>query len=56
MREDGYFRPGQSGNPKGQPEGSRRRFSEAFLAELAAAFEAPPFSFRASPPEAHRQR
>jgi hypothetical protein len=28
------------GNPKGRPRGSRHRLSEAFLAELAADFEA----------------
>jgi hypothetical protein len=40
MREDGYFKPGQSGNPEGRPKGSRHRLSEKFLAELAADFEA----------------
>jgi hypothetical protein len=39
MREDGYFKPGQSGNPRGRPKGSRHKLSEAFLAELVADFE-----------------
>jgi Family of unknown function (DUF5681) len=34
------FRPGQSGNPRGRPKGSRHKLSEAFLAELVADFEA----------------
>jgi hypothetical protein len=40
MREDGYFKPVQSGNPKGRPKGSRHKLSEAFLAELVVDFEA----------------
>jgi hypothetical protein len=28
------FQPGQSGNPRGRPRGSRHRLSEDFLAEL----------------------
>jgi Family of unknown function (DUF5681) len=33
------FKPGQSGNPRGRPRGSRNRLSEKFLAELAEHFE-----------------
>ncbi len=28
------FKPGQSGNPKSRPEGSRNRLSEAFIADV----------------------
>ncbi len=34
------FKPGQSGNPKGRPRGSRHRLSEALLADMVADFEA----------------
>jgi hypothetical protein len=37
---DGRFKPGQSGNPRGRPRGSRHRLSEAALADLCANFEA----------------
>ena len=34
------WKPGQSGNPKGPPPGSRRKLSEEFLADLHAAWRA----------------
>jgi hypothetical protein len=34
------FQPGRSGNPAGRKQGSRNRLSEAFIAALAADFEA----------------
>jgi len=34
------FKPGQSGNPRGRPKGSRHKLSERFLAELCEDWEA----------------
>jgi hypothetical protein len=33
------FRPGQSGNPRGRPKGSRHKLGEDFFAAMAADFE-----------------
>src|SRR5947207_350473 len=38
-REDTQFRPGQSGNPAGRPNGSRNRISEKFLADLCGHYD-----------------
>ncbi len=37
--EETQFKPGQSGNPKGRPKGSRNKLSEAFLQALSDDFE-----------------
>jgi Family of unknown function (DUF5681) len=34
------FKPGQSGNPNGRPQGARNRFSETFMRDLAAKWAA----------------
>ncbi|HEY6701039.1 MAG TPA: DUF5681 domain-containing protein [Pseudolabrys sp.] len=34
------WKPGQSGNPKGRPQGSRNKLSEDFLADLHEAWKA----------------
>jgi hypothetical protein len=33
------WKPGQSGNPKGRPKGSRDKINEAFIREMVAAWE-----------------
>lgn len=33
------FKPGQSGNPKGRPKGSRNKLGEQFLSDLQALWE-----------------
>jgi hypothetical protein len=34
-----WFKPGQSGNPRGRVKGSRSKFSEAFIQDLASVWE-----------------
>jgi hypothetical protein len=33
------FPPGQSGNPRGRPKGSRNKLSDAFIADICASWE-----------------
>ena len=39
-RERTQFKPGQSGNPKGRPQGSRNKLSEDFFRDLCDAWQA----------------
>ena len=37
-KRDTTFKPGQSGNPRGRPKGSRNKLGEEFICELHADF------------------
>lgn len=39
LREDLKWKPGQSGNPKGRPKGSRNKLGEAFLEDMMASWQ-----------------
>jgi hypothetical protein len=38
-RHSGQWKPGQSGNPLGRPKGTRNRFSETFVADVAESWD-----------------
>lgn len=39
QRPEHLFKPGQSGNPKGRPKGSRNKLGEKFVSDLQADWE-----------------
>ena len=40
QKQDTRFKPGQSGNPKGKPKGSKNKLTENWWADLHSAWEA----------------